>query len=147
MTEAELRRLFPRGTSNDFKRLNTGAGGAGGAGGAETAPSSARTAKPRPKAPNPVAQQNFGAQLEGKVRTEGCDTKRFLVRITSVRLRYLDPDNLVGGCKYLVDCCRQCGAIPDDSPQSIELEVCQSKAASKEEEHTLLEVIPPHLRV
>jgi len=62
------------------------------------------------------------------------------VRITSYRRRLLDPDNLAGGCKYFVDCCRYAHLIPDDRPQDIELITRQVKVKKKSDEHTLIEL-------
>lgn len=141
MTLERFNQLFPN-ASKAFIKLNVG-----GDDPREVAlRPDPRPAQARPQTQDPVAQQNSRTFVVAKVRTEGCDTERFSVRIESRRLKFIDPDNLVGGCKYVVDACRQCGAIPDDSPQSIELEVLQSKAASKEEECTILTIIPPHLR-
>ena len=55
--------------------------------------------------------QAQGSELEPVVRVEplgaeeveGNYPKRSVVRITSIRNRLLDPDNLVGGCKYIID--------------------------------------------
>lgn len=94
-------------------------------------------------APGPFAEQDSRPQSVGEIQAEGNDPKRFLVRIKSVRSRLLDPDNLVGGVKYHLDACRQCGAIPDDAPHAIKLEVSQTKAASKLDEKTIIEIFPP----
>lgn len=72
------------------------------------------------------------------IRTKAEDSKRFLVRITSVRSRLIDADNLCE--KYLCDACRYSGAIPGDSPRTTEIEVAQRKVGKGEEEHTLVEI-------
>ena len=72
----------------------------------------------------------------GAVQKEG--DARFHVRLTSVRKRLLDEDNLCE--KYLVDCCRYAGLIPQDSPDQTRITVAQRKAAKGEEEHTLIEI-------
>ena len=50
--------------------------------------------------------------------------KRF-VQITSLRTRKLDKDNLIGGCKGLVDALKKHNLIVDDSPKWIEVEYKQ----------------------
>jgi hypothetical protein len=47
------------------------------------------------------------------------------------RASLCDDDNSVGGVKACLDCLRDAGLIPQDSPQDITLEVVQKKAASK----------------
>ena len=64
---------------------------------------------------------------------------RFLVRITSVRKRLLDEDNLCE--KYHVDLCRYAGVIPDDAPDKVKIEVSQRKAQKGERESVFLEVM------
>lgn len=50
--------------------------------------------------------------------------KRY-VQITSLRTRKLDMDNLIGGCKGLVDALKKHDLIVDDSPKWIEVEYKQ----------------------
>lgn len=71
-------------------------------------------------------------------RPKAEDSKRFLVRVTSVRGRLIDEDNLCE--KYIVDCCRYAGLLPGDSPAETKIEVCQRKVSKGEEEHTLIEI-------
>lgn len=66
---------------------------------------------------------------------------RPVVRIASFRRRVLDPDNLIGGCKYFIDGLRHAGLIPDDRPEDITLEVRQEKVTSKIEERTEIEIL------
>lgn len=73
-----------------------------------------------------------------KASAKKADTARFFVRVTSVRKRLLDQDNLAE--KYHVDCCRYCGVLPNDNPQQTRIEVTQRKPELNEEEHTLVEV-------
>lgn len=63
-----------------------------------------------------------------------------IVRITSYRRRLLDPDNLAGGVKYFLDCCKYCGLISDDAPDEITLEVRQEQVKSKTAERTEIEI-------
>ena len=66
-----------------------------------------------------------------------------IVRITSYRRRLLDFDNLAGGCKYFLDCCKYSQLIPDDRPQDIALQVSQVKVKTRDEERTEVEIILP----
>jgi hypothetical protein len=87
-----------------------------------------------------VERNSSHAPLETKEvqrRTDG----RFLVRVESVRKRLADEDGLCE--KYVLDCCRYAGLIPDDSPELCKVETSQRKAAKGEEEHTLIEIIYP----
>jgi hypothetical protein len=69
------------------------------------------------------------------------DKDRFLVRIVSRRTRLLDPDNLIGGCKYFIDTARYAGLIPNDSPEDIRLEITQEKVKHRPEECTFIEIL------
>jgi len=62
------------------------------------------------------------------------------LRITSRRVRLLDPDNLFP--KYLIDALRYEGLIPNDTTEDIILEVRQEKVARKKEEGTVIELYP-----
>lgn len=64
--------------------------------------------------------------------------KRILVRVTSVRKRLLDEDNLCE--KYHIDLCRYAGILPSDAPGETKIETTQRKAGKEEQEHTLIEV-------
>jgi len=68
----------------------------------------------------------------GAGRTKGKDTARFLVRVTSFRVRLLDEDNLCE--KYHVDCCRYAGILPGDSPGQAQIQTGQQKVKSKDQE-------------
>jgi hypothetical protein len=69
------------------------------------------------------------------------DSKRVLVRVTSVRKRLLDEDNLCE--KFHIDCCRYAGLIRDDNPAATKIEVNQRKARKNEAERTIIEIIRP----
>lgn len=66
--------------------------------------------------------------------TQGGDSSRFLVRVTSFRRRLLDEDNIAE--KYAVDCCRYAGLLPADDPRTTKIEVAQIKVKFKAEERT-----------
>ena len=124
----ELRAAFPN-ASLDFlarnSRLCQQQGAAGGEKGDEGAvrPKLER----RPKSP-----------AVGKTKKKEGSSRRFLVRITSVRKRLLDEDNLCE--KYVVDCCRYAGLLPGDGPGETKIEACQRQVEEGEEEHTLVEI-------
>lgn len=72
------------------------------------------------------------AKDEGKEKNTG----RIHIRFTVKRKRLIDPDNIIA--KYLIDCLRYAGAIPDDRQKDVSLEVRQEK--TREEEETLIEL-------
>jgi hypothetical protein len=74
----------------------------------------------------------------GTGRAEEADRKRFLVRVTSVRNRLLDEDNLC--VKLVVDCCRYAGLIPGDSAGEAKIEAGQRKVTKGETPHTIVEI-------
>ena len=114
-----------------------------------------RTCPKCPPAPRPAAPSSYdnqtdrageAAKLErnsgngplAKGEAKKGNPERVLVRVTSVRKRLIDEDNLAE--KYHVDCCRYAGLIHADSPDQTKIEVCQRKAAKDEAEHTIIEI-------
>lgn len=83
--------------------------------------------------------ESVGASKREERNAKGSDD-RHRVRIISKRVRICDPDNLVGGVKYLVDSLRGAEIIPEDDPQAITLEVSQEKVKTYKEEETWVEV-------
>jgi len=83
--------------------------------------------------------ESVGSSKREERNAEGGDD-RHRVRIISKRVRICDPDNLVGGVKYLVDSLRGAEIIPEDDPQAITLEVSQEKVKTYKEEETWVEV-------
>lgn len=65
---------------------------------------------------------------------------RILVRLTSVRKRLLDEDNLVS--KFHVDILRYAGLLHSDAPGDTKIETTQRKAKKGEAEHTIIEIYP-----
>jgi hypothetical protein len=114
MKHDDIRRLFPNASASLFAANAENPG---------TAPELERTA---------------GDAALGKSKAKARNPERFLVRVTSVRKRLLDTDNLCE--KYHVDCCRYAGLIPGDSPDQIEIETRQRKAAKGEEEAVTVEI-------
>jgi hypothetical protein len=62
------------------------------------------------------------------------------VRLTVQRSRSIQPEDAC--CKFIVECLRHCGAIPDDSLQHVEVCVRQAKAPAAHLQGTLIELIP-----
>lgn len=91
-------------------------------------------------APRPKPQRAVRDEPLGKAGREKENPSRFRVRIVSLRCRLIDPDNLCP--KYFIDCLRYAEMLRDDRAQDIILEVSQQKVATKEEEHTLIEIEP-----
>ena len=90
--------------------------------------------------PAALERNTSDAPLETK-EVQGRADGRFLVRVTSVRKRLADEDGLCE--KYVLDCCRYAGLIPDDSPELCKVETCQRKAKKGEKEHTIIEITKP----
>lgn len=89
----------------------------------------------------PVVESNSrNAPLETK-EVQGRADGRFLVSVTSVRKRLADEDGLCE--KYVLDCCRYAGLIPDDSPELCKVETRQRKTEKGEAEHTIIEITRP----
>lgn len=86
----------------------------------------------------PELERRVADAAVGEKKAKGGDRQRFLVRVTSVRRRLIDEDNLCA--KYVVDCCRNAGLIPDDCPATTRIETTQRKAGKEEQEHTLIEI-------
>lgn len=83
--------------------------------------------------------QSMGS-IGGEIGHESKGHARHRVRIISRRVRLCDPDNLVGGCKHLVDSLRLAEIIPEDDPKSLTLEVSQEKVGTYAKEETWVEI-------
>lgn len=94
----------------------------------------------RRKVPRPVAEQAVCDVPTIAPRGEAAYPGRVLIRITSVRKRLIDPDNLVP--KYFVDCCKYAGLVRGDSASEVEILTTQRLPAQGEEEHTLIDISP-----
>jgi len=117
MNRHELSRRFPKASAS-FIKANLDPEGAG---------------------PAAVLEPDPGhAPLETK-EVQGSTGAGFLVRITSIRKRLLDEDNLCA--KYHCDLLRYAGVIPDDAPGICKIQTTQRKAGKEETEHTIIEVL------
>jgi hypothetical protein len=86
----------------------------------------------------PELERNPGDATLAAPQAEAGHPQRVFVRVTSVRKRLLDPDNLCE--KYHVDCCRYAGFLLGDSDKHLTLTTNQRKAAKGEEEHTEIQI-------
>jgi len=93
---------------------------------------------------NPFLEHAFEVESVGDIKAEKGDdassSGRHIVRIISLRVRICDPDNLVGGCKHLIDALRLARVIPEDDPKAIILKVGQKKVSTYPKEKTWVEV-------
>ncbi len=99
---------------------------------------SLREVNPQDTGSPAIVERDSGDAPLGKGKAKDSDSGRVLVRVTSIRKRLIDVDNLAE--KFAVDCCRYAGLIHDDAPDQTEIQVTQRKAAKGEEEHTLIEI-------
>jgi len=86
----------------------------------------------------PVMERNPQPRTLGEGKAQEGSHGRFRVRITSVRNRLLDEDNLCE--KYVVDCCRYAGLLPGDAPGQTKIEVDQRKCSKGEAEHIAVSI-------
>lgn len=84
----------------------------------------------------PVAVHEPLATDEAKA----CHPRRYKVCVVSFTTRPKDPDGAIA--KYHIDALRYCKIIHDDSFNDIELTVSQEKVPHKNQECTLITVIP-----
>ena len=98
----------------------------------------ARSEEGNPSAGGPELERRASTSAVGKAKAKGRNSQRFLVRVTSIRRRLIDEDNLCE--KYVVDCCRYSGILPCDSPEETRIEIRQRKAGKEEAEMTVVEI-------
>lgn len=76
---------------------------------------------------HPIAKHHASPEPLAVNSDEERSASLITVRITRYGSKLLDPDNLCGGVKPLLDAIRYERLIPDDSPDQIELIVRQKK--------------------
>lgn len=91
---------------------------------------------------HPEPEHDAGAEPLVAGEDEGGGAGRITVRITRFGTKLLDKDNLYGGVKYVCDALRYANLIPQDDPESIDLQVRQ-KTTYKHAQGTLIEIIHP----
>jgi Holliday junction resolvase RusA-like endonuclease len=116
MTPAKLRELFPNASEQFIER----------------------NSDPIRKPPATKLERRSRNGSLAKAKTQTGDSRKFLVRVTSYRIRLLDEDNLCE--KYHVDCCRYAGIISDDSAAKARIETSQQKVKTKGEERTEIQI-------
>ena len=89
--------------------------------------------------PSAIVEQTAGDKPLAAKKGANPVPPRLRVRVTSRRSRLLDPDNLAA--KYLIDCLRYAGVLPNDTAADIDLEVRQEKVG-KDQEETVVEIWP-----
>ena len=91
--------------------------------------------------PGPEPQRAIPKKPLAAAQGESKGATRPTVRITSCRVRPIDPDNLCP--KYLIDALRYCGALRDDREADYILQITQEKVTHKQQELTKLEIQYP----
>lgn len=81
---------------------------------------------------DPILERSVLSRALGTFEDQEKRPARIRIHVTIFRKRLLDDDNAHGGVKYLVDCLRYAGAIPQDTPGTIELTASQEKVQGKD---------------
>ena len=89
----------------------------------------------------PKLERALGNGPLAACKAEKGNSSRVLIRVTSIRNRLLDEDNLAE--KYHVDACRYAGLLLSDEPGKTKIEVGQRKAGKGEVERTEIEITYP----
>ncbi len=85
-----------------------------------------------------VVERNDEHEPLAKGQVQEAATARVFVRVTSVRKRLLDEDNLCE--KFHVDCCRYAGLLLSDAPGKTSIKTTQRQAGKGEKEHIIIEI-------
>ena len=93
-----------------------------------------------PPLPNSIAEPTPRQTLEPPPQRKEKGRSRTIVCITRRSCHVLDLDNFAGGCKPLIDQLRYAQLIPNDDPQSIELQFVQEKVETRLEEETIIDI-------
>jgi hypothetical protein len=91
-------------------------------------------------APAPIAKCPTGHGPLAAGETQTRHPSRYIVSVTSYRVRLLDEDNLCP--KYHVDALRYAGLLPSDAPDKAHIITGQIKVSRKEDEKTVIEITP-----
>ncbi len=92
------------------------------------------------KLPNSISQPTARETLVAPTQRKEKGRARIIVCITRRSCHVLDLDNFAGGCKPLIDQLRYAQLIPNDDPQSIELQFVQEKVKTRLEEETIIDI-------
>lgn len=85
-----------------------------------------------------IMERDSGNKPLAKKKFQKRTGEKVLVRVTSVRKRLLDEDNLCE--KYHIDLCRYSGVISGDEAGKTKIETAQRKTEKDEEEKVIIEV-------
>jgi len=87
----------------------------------------------------PKLERDIGDAPLEKKKVQRRASQKFLIRVTSIRKRLIDEDNLCE--KYAVDLCRYAsgGAFGDEAGET-KIETTQRKAEKGEEEKVIIEI-------
>lgn len=111
-SDAIIRKLFPSASADFYAR------------------NSSKTAK--------LERDSGDAPLEKK-KVQRRSSQKFLIRITSVRKRLIDEDNLCS--KFFCDLCRYAsGGVFGDEASTTKIETCQRKTEKGEQEKTIIQI-------
>jgi hypothetical protein len=91
--------------------------------------------------PDPVPKRNQVGALASCVPGKAKGRPRVTVRVVRCSTRTLDPDNLRGSVKALLDCLRGALLISDDTESAISLDVSQIHVNTRKEHGTKIELI------
>jgi len=128
LKEGRLRELFPNAPPSFFERNQGVFDGVPPAGG---------------QGPDPIVKPRDRERPKRKIPAPVGHPGKYLIRIESRRRRLTDEDNLCP--KYHIDALRYASIIPDDAPDTVKLQITQTKVDSPEEEMTIIEIFPPGL--
>jgi hypothetical protein len=90
--------------------------------------------------PDTIAEHPARQTLVSPPQRKEKGRARIIVCITRRSCHVLDLDNFAGGCKPLIDQLRYAQLIPNDDPQSIELQFVQEKVKTRLEEETIIDI-------
>ena len=80
-----------------------------------------------------------GAQETQELKSQAKNHEKLKLSIRVYRKRELDYDNLIAGCKPVIDALKNVGYLNDDDSKSMEVEI---KQASPFKPHTVIEITP-----
>lgn len=123
MTPNEIKRRYPH-ASSAFIRANT-----------DSQNKSEGIRKTSELEPRSLARTLATPQIQER------SINRVIVRITSVRRRLIDEDNICE--KFIIDGLRYAGLLLSDAPDKTHIQTSQRKCKKEEFEHTEIEIIYP----
>ncbi len=92
--------------------------------------------------PDPILEHDVGPESLDADENEKTGSGRVEVRFERRGTKLLDKDNLYGGVKWACDALRYAGLIKEDTAESIELIVTQTRVKTRKECGTLITLTP-----